>query len=52
LQKAKVLLAFLDLIKAKIKKTHGSVERVFLMVKFGPGFMGSLTYSLIKVWLH
>jgi hypothetical protein len=31
---------------------HGSIGKVFLMIKIGPGFMGSLAYYLIKVWWH
>jgi hypothetical protein len=31
------------------KKTRGSVGKVFRMIKIGPGFMGSLVYSLIKI---
>jgi hypothetical protein len=43
-------LVFPDLIKTKNKKTCGSVGKMFLMIKIGSGFMGSLVYSLIKVW--
>jgi hypothetical protein len=47
LQKVKV---FLDSINTRNKKTHGSVEKVFLMDKIGSRLMGSLVYYLIKVW--
>jgi hypothetical protein len=52
LQKVKVFLVFSDLIMTKNKNARGSVGKVFLMIKIGPGFMGSLVYSLIKVWWH
>jgi hypothetical protein len=45
-----VFLVFSDLIKTKNKKACGSVGKVFLMIKIGPEFMGSLVYSPIKVW--
>jgi hypothetical protein len=45
-------LVFADLIKTKNNKTRGSVGKVFLMIKIEPSFMGSLVYSLIKVWWH
>jgi hypothetical protein len=36
-----------------LKKVHIKVsERCFLWCKFGPGFMGSLAYSLIKLRWH
>jgi hypothetical protein len=35
----------------KIKRTHASIGKVFLIIKIG-GFMGSLVYSLIKLWWH
>jgi hypothetical protein len=47
-----VFLVFSDLIMTKNKNARGSVGKVFLMIKIGPGFMGSLVYSLIKVWWH
>jgi hypothetical protein len=47
-----MFLVFSDLIKTKNKKTCGSVGKVFLTIKIGPGFMGSLVYSLIQVWWH
>jgi hypothetical protein len=47
-----MFLVFSDLIKTKNKKTRGSVGKVFLTIKIGPGFMGSLVYSLIQVWWH
>jgi hypothetical protein len=33
------------------QKTRGSVGKVFLMIKIGPGFMGSLVYSKVVVAL-
>jgi hypothetical protein len=50
--KGKMFLVFSNLIKTKNKKTRGSVGKVFLIIKIRPGFMGSLVYSLIKVWWH
>jgi hypothetical protein len=47
-----MFLVFLDLIKTKNKKICGRVGKVFHMIKIGLGFMGSLVYSLIKVWWH
>jgi hypothetical protein len=46
----KDIFVFSDLIITKNKRTRGSIVKVFLMVKIGSGFMGSLVYSLIKVW--
>jgi hypothetical protein len=48
----KDIFVFSNLIITKNKRTCGSIVKVFLMVKIGPGFMGSLVYSLIKVWWH
>jgi hypothetical protein len=42
----KYVFVFLDLIDAKNKSANESVENVFLMIKIGPGFIGSLVYSL------
>jgi hypothetical protein len=47
-----MFLVFFYLIMTKNKKTCESVGNVFLMIKIGPGFIGSLVYSLIKVWWH
>jgi hypothetical protein len=51
-KKSKYVSVFSDLIKDEIKKTHASVGKVFLMIKIRTGFMGSLVYSLIKLWWH
>jgi hypothetical protein len=40
---------FSYLINAENKRARASVGKVFLMIKIGPGFMGSLVYSLIKL---
>jgi hypothetical protein len=47
-----MFLVFSDLIMTENKKTRGSIEKVFLMIKTGLEFMDSLVYSLIKVWWH
>jgi hypothetical protein len=48
MQEIKYVFVFLDLINAENK----SIGKVFLMIKIGPGFMGSFVYSLIKLWWH
>jgi hypothetical protein len=50
MQQSKYVFVFSDLINAEIDKTRGSIGKVFLKIKIGPGFMGSLVYSLIKLW--
>jgi hypothetical protein len=50
MQDSKYVFVFSDLINAKNKSANKSVGKVFLMIKIGPGFMGSLVYSLIKFW--
>jgi hypothetical protein len=52
LQKVKLFLVFSDLIETKNKRAHGSVGKVFLMIKIGLGFIGSLVYSLVTLWWH
>jgi hypothetical protein len=42
LQESKYVFVFLALINAENKSVSKSVEKVFLMIKNGPGFMGSL----------
>jgi hypothetical protein len=37
---------------AENKSVCKCVGKVFLMVKIGPGFMGSLAYSLVKLRWH
>jgi hypothetical protein len=51
-KKSKYVVVFSDLIKDKKFKTRASIGKVFLMIKIGPGFMGSVIYSLIKLWWH
>jgi hypothetical protein len=45
-QESKYVFVFLDLIDAENKSANESVGKVFLMIKIGPGFMGSLVYCL------
>jgi hypothetical protein len=52
MQGSNYVLVFSELISAKNKSADKSVGKVFLMIKFGPRFMGSLVYSLIKFWWH
>jgi hypothetical protein len=52
MQESKYIFIFLVLINAENKSTNKSVGKVFFMIKIGPGFMGSLVYSLIKFWWH
>jgi hypothetical protein len=51
-QESKFVFVFSDLINAENKSVNKRVGKVFLMIKIGPGFMGSLVYSLIKLWWH
>jgi hypothetical protein len=50
MQESKYVFVFLELISAENKNASRSVGKVFLLIKVGPGFMGSLVYSLIKLW--
>jgi hypothetical protein len=50
MKEVKYVFVFSDLINAENKSAHKSIGKVFLMIKIGPGFMGSLVYSLIKLW--
>jgi hypothetical protein len=52
MQESKYVFVFSELISAKNKSANKSVEKVFLIIKIGPGFMGSFVYSLIKLWWH
>jgi hypothetical protein len=52
MQESKYVFVFLDLINAENRSANKSVGKVFIMIKIGPGFMGSLVYSLIKLWWH
>jgi hypothetical protein len=49
MQETKYVLVFSDLINVENKSACKSVGNVFLMIKIGPGFMGLLVYSLIKL---
>jgi hypothetical protein len=51
-RKEKIFFVFSELISAENKSASKSVGNVFLIIKIGPGFMGSLVYSLIKLWWH
>jgi hypothetical protein len=51
-QESKYVFLFSELIDAENKSVNKSVGKVFLIVKIGPEFMGSLVYSLIKLWCH
>jgi hypothetical protein len=50
MQESKYVFVFSDLINAEIEKTCRSIGKVFLKIKIGLGFMGSLVYSLVKLW--
>jgi hypothetical protein len=52
IQESKFVFVFSDLINAENKSVNKHVGKVFLMIKIRPGFMGSLVYSLIKLWWH
>jgi hypothetical protein len=52
MQESKYVFVFSDLINVENKSADKNVGKVFLMIKIGPGFMGSLVYSLIKLWWH
>jgi hypothetical protein len=52
MQESKYVFIFSDLINAKNKRTSASIGKVFLMINIGQGFMGSLVYSLMKLWWH
>jgi hypothetical protein len=48
-QESKYVFVFSDLIDAENKSANKSAGKMFLMIKIGPEFMGSLVYSLIKL---
>jgi hypothetical protein len=52
MQESKYVFVILELFNAENKSVIKSVGKVFLMIKIGPGFMGSLVYSLIMLWWH
>jgi hypothetical protein len=49
MQESKYIFLFSKLFNAENRSATKSVGKVFLMIKIGPGFMGSLVYSLIKL---
>jgi hypothetical protein len=46
MQESKYVFVFSELISAENKNASKSVRKVFLMIKIGPGFMGSLVYLM------
>jgi hypothetical protein len=44
----KSIFVFSNLISTKNENNDKVVGKLFLMIKSGPGFMGSLMYSLVK----
>jgi hypothetical protein len=52
MQESQYVFVFSELINDENKNASKSDGKVFLMIKIGPGFMGSLVYSLIKLWCH
>jgi hypothetical protein len=40
-----IIFCILGIISAENKSANKSVGKVFLMIKIGPGYMGSLVYS-------
>jgi hypothetical protein len=52
MQESKYVVVFSELFNAENKSAIKSIGTLFLMIKIGPGFMGSLVYSLIKLWWH
>jgi hypothetical protein len=50
MQESKYVIVFFNLMNAKNKMTRESVGKVFLMIKIGLCFIGSLVYSLINSW--
>jgi hypothetical protein len=52
MQESKYVFVFSDSINAKNKSANKSVGKVFLMIKTGLRFLGSLVYSVTKLWSH
>jgi hypothetical protein len=52
MQESQYVFVFSELINDENKNASKSDGKLFLMIKIGPGFMGSLVYSLIKLWCH
>jgi hypothetical protein len=52
MQESKYVFVFSDLNDAENISVCKYAGNVFLMIEIGPGFMGSLIYSLIKLWWH
>jgi hypothetical protein len=49
MQESKYFFVFSDLINSENKSANKNIGKVFLIIKTGPKFMGSLVYSLIKL---
>jgi hypothetical protein len=49
MQESKYVFVVSEIFNDENKSTNKSVRKVFLMIKIGPGFVGSLGYSLIKL---
>jgi hypothetical protein len=45
MQESKYVFVFSDLINDENKRTRASVGKVFILIKIGPGFIGSLALS-------
>jgi hypothetical protein len=52
MQESKYVFVFSGLINAENRSANKSVGNMFLMIKIGPRFMGSLVYSPVKLWWH
>jgi hypothetical protein len=52
MEESKCVFVFSDLNDAENKSACKCVGKVFFMIKIGPWFMGSLVYSLIKLWYN
>jgi hypothetical protein len=52
MQESKYVFVFSDSINDENKSANKSVGKVFLMIKTGLRFLGSLVYSVIKLWWH
>jgi hypothetical protein len=52
MQGSKYVFVFSELFNPENKSVNKSIGKVFLIIKIGPGFKGSLVYSLIKLWWH
>jgi hypothetical protein len=52
MHESKYVFVFLEQNGAENKSECKCVGKVFLMVEIRSGFMGSLVYSLVKLWWH